>query len=136
MYRDTLQNVLTPSQNVPNLAIADSPVTLSQFSLDDTEVITATVDLEDVRASRDQKSRAMQALCQPKYDRIEVSFSLSREGDEIDLSLRPTPPRAVEYLVPQHEIASGPACYLWDFLRRSKQAGFFVGNGAAHDFLF
>ncbi|KAL5324987.1 hypothetical protein ACEPPN_006108 [Leptodophora sp. 'Broadleaf-Isolate-01'] len=98
----------------------------SQFSLDDTEVITATVDLEDVRASRDQKSRAMQALCQPKYDRIEVSFSLSREGDEIDLSLRPTPPRAVEYLVPQHEIASGPACYLWDFLRRSKQAGFFL----------
>ncbi|KAK0117771.1 glutamine-dependent NAD(+) synthetase [Cadophora gregata] len=98
----------------------------SQFSLDDVEVITATIDLEDVRAYRDQKSRAMQALSQPKYERMEVSFNLSREGDEIDLSLHPTTPRAVTYLLPEQEIAFGPACYLWDYLRRSNQAGFFL----------
>ncbi|CZS88926.1 probable QNS1 Glutamine-dependent NAD Synthetase [Rhynchosporium graminicola] len=98
----------------------------SQFSLDDTEVITATVDLEDIRAYRDQKSRAMQALAQEKYERINVEMSLSREGDEIDLSLRPTTPRAAKYLIPEQEIAYGPACYLWDYLRRSNQAGFFL----------
>ncbi len=44
----------------------------SQFSLNDVEVITATIDLEEVRSYREQKSRAMQARDQPKYDRIEV----------------------------------------------------------------
>lgn len=44
----------------------------SQFSLNDVEVITATIDLEDVKSYREQKSRAMQARDQPKYDRIEV----------------------------------------------------------------
>ncbi|CZR57982.1 probable QNS1 Glutamine-dependent NAD Synthetase [Phialocephala subalpina] len=93
----------------------------SQFSLDDVEVITATVDLEDIRAYRDQKSRAMQALAQQSYE-----LSMSREGDEIDLSLHPTSPRAVKYLLPEEEIAFGPACYLWDYLRRANQAGFFL----------
>ncbi|KAH7324013.1 hypothetical protein BKA65DRAFT_78840 [Rhexocercosporidium sp. MPI-PUGE-AT-0058] len=98
----------------------------SQFSLSDVEVITATVDLEDIRAYRDQKSRAMQALAQQSYERLNVDISMSREGDEIDLSLHPTSPRAVKYLLPEEEIAFGPACYLWDYLRRANQAGFFL----------
>ncbi|KAJ5038295.1 uncharacterized protein L3040_007161 [Drepanopeziza brunnea f. sp. 'multigermtubi'] len=88
----------------------------SQFSLEDTEVITATVDLEDIRAYRDQQSRAMQALAQQSYERVNVDVSMSREGDEIDLSLHPTTPRPVKYLLPQQEIA----------LRRAKQAGYFL----------
>lgn len=84
----------------------------SQFSLNDVEVITATIDLEEVRSYREQKSRAMQARDQPKYERIEVDMSLSSEGDEIDLLLQPTPPRDVVYHIPEEEIAYGPACYL------------------------
>ncbi|KAK2624616.1 hypothetical protein QTJ16_005809 [Diplocarpon rosae] len=98
----------------------------SQFSLEDVEVITATVDLEDIRGYRDQKSRAMQALAQQSYERVNVNISMSREGDDIDLSLRPTSPRAAKYLLPEEEIAFGPACYLWDYLRRANQAGFFL----------
>ncbi|KAI9829254.1 MAG: hypothetical protein M1819_006434 [Sarea resinae] len=98
----------------------------SQFSLNDVEVITASIDLEDVRSYREQKSRAMQARDQPKYERIEVNMSLSSEGDMIDLQLQPTMPKEVVYHLPEEEIAYGPACYLWDYLRRAKQAGFFL----------
>ncbi|OBT94324.2 glutamine-dependent NAD(+) synthetase [Pseudogymnoascus verrucosus] len=98
----------------------------SQFSLNDVEVITATIDLEEVRSYREHKSRAMQTRDQPKYERIEVEMSLSSEVDEIDLLLHPSPARAVVYNTPEEEIAYGPACYLFDYLRRSKQAGFFL----------
>jgi NAD+ synthase (glutamine-hydrolysing) len=77
----------------------------------------------------------MQARDQPKYERVEVEskyhpyfcnkklslthilVSLSSES-EFDLLLQPTPPQDVVYLIPEEEIAYGPACYLWDYLRR------------------
>lgn len=98
----------------------------SQFSLNDVEVIAATIDLEEVRSYREQKSRAMQARDQQKYERIEADMSLSSEGGSIDPKLRPTMPKEVVYFLPEEEIAYGPACYLWDYLRRAKQAGFFL----------
>jgi NAD+ synthase (glutamine-hydrolysing) len=49
----------------------------SQFSLNDVEVITATIDIEDVRAYRSRSSRSMQAAAAERYHRIEVPFSLS-----------------------------------------------------------
>ena len=49
----------------------------SQFSLNDVEVVTATVDIEDVRAHRSKISRNMQATNAERYHRIEVGFSLS-----------------------------------------------------------
>ncbi|KAM3070610.1 glutamine-dependent NAD(+) synthetase, variant 2 [Clarireedia jacksonii] len=98
----------------------------SQFSLNDVEVISAIIDLEEVRSYREQKSRAMQARDQPKYDRIEVEMSLSSEGNGIDLNLHPTVSKDPVYHLPEEEIATGPACYLWDYLRRAKQAGYFL----------
>jgi hypothetical protein len=68
----------------------------------------------------------MLAYYQPIYERVEVNMSVSREGDGIDLRLGPTRPKEVVYYLPEEEIAYGPACYLWDYLRRSKQAGFFL----------
>lgn len=53
----------------------------SQFSLQDVEVVTATVDLEDVRAFRAISSRSMQAAGAKRYKRIEVGFALSDEDD-------------------------------------------------------
>ncbi|EFX01156.1 glutamine-dependent NAD(+) synthetase [Grosmannia clavigera kw1407] len=94
----------------------------SQFSLKDVEVITATVDLEEVRSFRFTPSRGMQAMQAPAYQRIEASFSLSDDT----LGLAPTKTRPAHYHLPEEEIALGPACYLFDYLRRSGAAGFLL----------
>ena len=49
----------------------------SQFSLNDVEVVTATIDIEDVRSHRARSSRSMQAAAAARYHRIEVPFALS-----------------------------------------------------------
>ncbi|KAI9750035.1 MAG: glutamine-dependent NAD(+) synthetase [Chaenotheca gracillima] len=98
----------------------------SQFSLNDVEVVTATVDIEEVRSYRSLPSRGLQAAANLAYERIETEFSLSDEGTNEDSSLAPTSTRPVKYHLPEEEIALGPACWLWDYLRRSKAAGFLV----------
>ena len=114
----------------------------SQFSLNDVEVITGVVDLEEVRAyrygmsrapprrcgglierTRSAPSRGMQAIQSPAYERIEIDFSLSRPGSDLDLSIGPSPKLKPRYHLPEEEIALGPAAWLWDYLRRSKAAG-------------
>jgi NAD+ synthase (glutamine-hydrolysing) len=49
----------------------------SQFSLNDVEVVSATIDIEDVRSHRAKSSRSMQAAAAARYHRIEVPFVLS-----------------------------------------------------------
>lgn len=98
----------------------------SQFSLQDVVVVTATVDLEDVRSYRVIKSRAMQAKNSPVYERVEVDMKLSHYSEEEAFFIKPTVDIEVHYNLPEEEIANGPACWLWDYLRRSKQAGFFL----------
>jgi NAD+ synthase (glutamine-hydrolysing) len=98
----------------------------SQFSLQDVETVTATVDLEAVRSYRTSKSRAMQAIKQPAYERIEVDMSLSKDAEDVGPRIGPSCPLEVRYHTIEEEIALGPACWLWDYLRRSKQAGFFL----------
>lgn len=84
----------------------------SQFSLNDVEVITATVDLEDVRSFRCDASRALQAVQARAYERIEVDFSLSVEKVRVGRDAGPTKARAPVFLSPEAEIAYGPACWL------------------------
>lgn len=74
----------------------------SQFSLDDVEVVTATVDLQEVRAYRVAPSRGFQVTQAPTYERIEVDFSLCH--DNIDVLEVPTPVRPPRYHVPEEEI--------------------------------
>ncbi|TRM65351.1 hypothetical protein BD626DRAFT_217279 [Schizophyllum amplum] len=95
----------------------------SQFSLDDVQVVSATIDIEDVRAHRKGKmSWGMQAAAARRYQRIEVDFALS--GGE--LSILQSKKIAMFYHSPEEEIALGPACWLWDYLRRSRAQGFFI----------
>ena len=80
----------------------------SQFSLQDVEVVTATVDIEDVRSHRATSSRSNQAAGAERYHRIEVDLALSdTRGDEIkdftELVLTPRP--EVRYHKPEEEIA-------------------------------
>ena len=52
----------------------------SQFSLSDVEVVTATVDLEAVRAHRTPSSRRMQSAQAEPYHRIPVDIGLVSTG--------------------------------------------------------
>ena len=98
----------------------------SQFGLKSLEVITATVDLEEVRAARYAPSRGLQAVNAPEYRRIDAPFRLSAKREDIDFNISPSPALSVRYHLPEEEIAMGPACFLWDYLRRSGQAGFLL----------
>ncbi|KAJ6621395.1 hypothetical protein B0H10DRAFT_2018358 [Mycena sp. CBHHK59/15] len=104
----------------------------SQFSLNDVEVVSATIDIEDVRAHRAKSSRSMQAASAERYHRVEVPFALTsgkfdivREEDMFGL-LSGSRPFEVKYHEPEEEIALGPACWLWDYLRRSRTQGYFM----------
>ncbi|XP_041662568.1 glutamine-dependent NAD(+) synthetase [Cheilinus undulatus] len=95
----------------------------AQFSLNDVEVITATVDLEDVRSYRGE-------ICQPNMEsehklchRVKVDFSLSGVDD---VYLPTHQPITWHFHTPEEEISLGPSCWLWDYLRRSGQAGFLL----------
>ena len=106
----------------------------AQFGLEDVDVVTATVDLGDVRAHRVSKSRGMQAAWLSAGHggmrvggpvRIDVPERLTY--DVVDIAkLHTTPAQGVHYHTPAEEIARGPACWLWDYLRRSRTQGFLL----------
>jgi NAD+ synthase (glutamine-hydrolysing) len=93
----------------------------TQFSLDDVQVVTATLDLDDVRAARSARSRGMQSVSGAAvnegcgYERVRVDFELGASaapdvlanGDEVPfLEPRPTTePVDVFYHSPEEEIA-------------------------------
>lgn len=87
----------------------------SQFSLNDVEVVTATIDIEEVRAHRASKnSRSFQAAGAERYQRIEVPFALSSDSkvpDYSNLTVRNADPESlskgydVRYHKPEEEIA-------------------------------
>ena len=96
----------------------------SQFSIREVEVISATVDVNDVRNFRGAiASRSIQAAGRvtvvPKIfvDNIDIIAS----KDEV-----PSLPKTEEFLSAEEEIASGPPCWLWDYLRRSGLTGFML----------
>ncbi|TFY53186.1 hypothetical protein EVJ58_g9591 [Rhodofomes roseus] len=74
----------------------------------------------------------MQAAGAERYQRIEVDWALSggkfgvrEDGEPGDLAM--TDRRfEVRFHKPEEEIALGPACWLWDYLRRSRTQGYFV----------
>eukprot|EP01129_Flabellula_baltica_P006196 TRINITY_DN2295_c0_g1_i2.p1 TRINITY_DN2295_c0_g1~~TRINITY_DN2295_c0_g1_i2.p1 ORF type:complete len:666 (+),score=141.16 TRINITY_DN2295_c0_g1_i2:357-2354(+) len=94
----------------------------SQFSMKEVEVVTATFDPFDIREYRGSvNSRGEQASHQGNVPTIYCPFSLGRIT-----SNKPSTP-IEEYLHdPMEEIAFGPSCWLWDYLRRSTMKGFFL----------
>ena len=88
----------------------------TQFSLQDVEVVTATVDIEDVRAHRAKSSRSMQAAEAERYHRVEVPFSLTSGGldenrEEDAVGLASTRYIDVHYHTPEEEIAYVLRCF-------------------------
>ena len=108
----------------------------SQFSLNDVEVVTATVDLEEVRSFRSSSSRGMQAQQAQTVSRIELDVRLSKRVEDPDYPIMgASEPIDLKYLAPEEEIARGAACWLWDYLRRSRAAGFFIVSHFYHLYL-
>lgn len=75
----------------------------SQFSVGDVEVVTATIDLEDVYAFRYNCSRSVQASKAPSYERISANIALSGRLEDNPM-IRPTIPKPVFYHTPEEEI--------------------------------
>lgn len=95
----------------------------SQFSLKDVEVVTAVVDLDQVRSFRGAFiSRMNQAAESAAVPRISVDFDLTVN----DPTIPPSKIKGMQYHSPQEEIAYGPAAWLWDYLRRSGTSGYFL----------
>ncbi|CAG5074280.1 Similar to Nadsyn: Glutamine-dependent NAD() synthetase (Drosophila melanogaster) [Cotesia congregata] len=103
-----------------------------QFSLAEVEVTVATIDLEDVRTYRNNiRSRTHSAARSSPYPRVKVEFSVCDNGpfkltndmmdaDNLDRK------EVGEFHTPEEEISMAPACWMWDYLRRSCQGGFFL----------
>eukprot|EP00794_Sanderia_malayensis_P011791 gene11791-13011_t len=96
-----------------------------QFSLNEIEVVVATIDLEEIRTHRGTSGNIGSNGMRQPYHRIHVEFELSDSKSQFK------PVTTLEngkpfYHSPEEEIALGPACWLWDYLRRSGSAGFFL----------
>ena len=95
-----------------------------QFSLSEVDVEVATIDLEDVRTYRSGNGNiGSKAFNKEVYQRITVDFSLTHDDS---LMMPISPAMKTHYHSPEEEIALGPACWLWDYLRRSGASGFFL----------
>eukprot|EP00112_Aurelia_sp_Birch-Aquarium-sp1_P015458 Seg3424.3 transcript_id=Seg3424.3/GoldUCD/mRNA.D3Y31 product="Glutamine-dependent NAD" protein_id=Seg3424.3/GoldUCD/D3Y31 len=102
----------------------EAVVQTKQFSLDEVDVGIATVDLEDVRSYRGSDGNiGSKAIRNEVYQRCFVDFSLTHE----DSLIIPVTPVIKTFLhKPEEEIALGPACWLWDYVRRSGASGYFL----------
>jgi len=99
----------------------------SQFSLLDMEVVVGTIDLSDIRTYR-QGGNSLQEQSSLSFQKypipvVEVDFSLC----DPHLKFLKTDSR-IEAAIPEpeEECSVGPACWLWDYCRRSNQAGFLL----------
>lgn len=114
----------------------------SQFSCREVETVVASVDLNQVASYRGGiASLQAQAAASPTVPSVRVRWSLCTGGGEAGAGggspgasaaspprLPPTPsPRVTPYVLsPQAEIGAGPACWLWDYLRRSGASGYIL----------
>jgi NAD+ synthase (glutamine-hydrolysing) len=112
-----------------------------QFSLRDVEVLSVVIDLTEVRAFRQGinslqcNSAEAQARASALAEISVAPFTLGvggRRDSETTaahaarLRLGPSPPQVLRKSSPEEECALGPACWLWDYLRRSKAGGFLL----------
>ena len=99
----------------------------SQFSLKDVEVVVADVDVDRSRSFRSSlPSLAGQAAMRgsSRLLVVRVADALPRESEPP--SAVGTQPISLRVHTPEEECCFGPACWLWDYLRRSGAGGYFL----------
>ncbi|XP_068656594.1 glutamine-dependent NAD(+) synthetase [Aristolochia californica] len=96
----------------------------SQFSLKDVEVLTAQIDLDAVTSYRGSVSSFVeQASSKSNVSSVVAPYKLCQTFSFQSL---PSSPIKIRYHSPEEEIAFGPSCWLWDYLRRSGASGFLL----------
>lgn len=95
----------------------------AQFGVSDVEVVVATVDLNEVKSHRGsfQSMSVQSARSENRVPLVRVPFKLCDERTRA-VNVK----REVAFHTPEEEIALGPACWLWDYLRRSGANGYFL----------
>jgi len=105
-----------------------------QFDVADVTVLTATVNLDQIesyRASKPSLGVQMNDLMRQDSNDCEfeveakLSFTYSSR-DSKGTTVTPPLEKGVRYHPPEEECCHGPACWLWDYLRRSGAAGFLL----------
>lgn len=94
-----------------------------QFSLrSQVEVISATIDLQEIRMFRGQsQSLGHQSTLAEPYPQVFVPLVLTfKAGIPLTVPIIPS------YYTSEEEIEMGPACWLWDYLRKNQASGYFV----------
>ena len=106
-----------------------------QYSFEPVSIITATIDIEQIRSFRSQSSRNIQAAMQPEYPRIECDLRLTRPTTEVYLSdtLMLSKEIPIKVLDPMAEIYNAEGLWLWQYLVRSNLAGFFLALSGGLD---
>ena len=95
-----------------------------QFSLTEVDVAVATIDLEDVRTHRSRNGNiGSKTFNKEVFKRVFVDFALTHDDS---LIIPTSPVLKTNYHSPEEEVALGPSCWLWDYLRRSGASGFFL----------
>lgn len=103
-----------------------------QFQLKDVEVLSAVIDLSEVETYRSPaNARALQA-----NDTINRSYPvIDVKGFHLLLKKHkhPSVPQKLNMPCTEEQVAFAPACWLWDFLRRSGARGFLVPVSGSAD---
>ncbi|KAF7525337.1 hypothetical protein G7054_g11120 [Neopestalotiopsis clavispora] len=106
----------------------------SQFTLRPVDVITATIDIEEIRSFRSGISRNFQAAAQPDFPRVECDLRLSCPAGDFYLSdLKPSRQIDLKILNPMEELYMAEAVYLWQYLTRTNAGGFFLALSGGLD---
>jgi len=112
--------------------LAQSP----QFCLKDVVVVTATVDLDEVRSFRASKPSFSRQVQHSKrsppvegwrreYSNI-VRVPGARTLSTTECAMEVSKPIELVWSKPEEECCLGPACWLWDYLRRSGASGYLL----------
>lgn len=108
---------------VNGTVVAQAP----QFCLEDVTVLTATIDVDDVLSYRAsipslgvQVSSAMSSSDLMHVTNQEMRLVTKEARVTTNLL------KEVKYHTPEEECCLGPACWLWDYLRRSGASGFLL----------
>lgn len=97
----------------------------SQFSVTDIEVVTAVIDLNDIRTYRNGTASLQEQSSSTgsRIHRIDLKhFRLGMNGSE-EIDNNASLPIRARIHSPEEECALGPACWLWDYIRRSGASG-------------
>lgn len=101
----------------------------TQFSVHDVEVIDTVIDLQQIRAMRMADATfKFQNNSFPRLPRVQVPFRACDPNGRP--ASTPTVPR---YHPVEEEIAFGPACWCWDYLRRAGANGFYLPLSGGSD---